>query len=222
MTRAGVTRKGDEGGAMSELEKLEAGLEYNLEDAEVAARKAEGVAACARPAAADQSDAVGYEATARSILAEAGPGLDIQPGFRCDWSENIHAGDNFTANYNVTIFDIAPVTIGDGCMFGPGVTISAVTHPVNAIRRRGRIAQAKPVTIGNDVWLGANVLVIGVTIGDNVVVSAGTVVTRDIPSDSLAMGVPARVVRRFGSHNRKGHVIATKDGTDKGEGAHHD
>ncbi len=204
MTRAGVTRKGDERGAMSEHEKLEARLEYSLEDAGVAARKAEGVAACARLAAADQSDAVGYEATARSILAEAGPGLDIQPGFRCDWSKNIHVGDNFTANYNVTILDIAPITIGDGCMVGPGVTISTVTHPIDATRCRDRIAQAKPVTIGNDVWLGANVLVMpGVTIGDNVVVSAGAVVTRGIPSDSLAMGVPARVVRRFGSHNRK-------------------
>ena len=105
---------------MSELEKLEAGLEYSLEDAEVATRKAEGVAACARLAAADQSDAEGYEATARSILAEAGPGLDIQPGFRCDWGKNIHVDDNFTANYNVTIFDIAPVTIGDGCDVWPG------------------------------------------------------------------------------------------------------
>ena len=179
-------------------------MEYSLEDAEVAARKAEGVAACARLAAADQSDAVGYEATARSILAEAGPGLDIQPGFRCDWGKNIHVGDNFTANYNVTILDIAPVTIGDGCMFGPGVTISAVTHPVNATRRRGRIAQAKPVTIGNDVWLGANVLVMpGVTIGDNVVVGAGAVVTHDIPSNSLAMGVPARVARRLDHRERE-------------------
>ena len=222
MTRAGVTRKGDEGGAMSEHEKLDAGLEYSFEDAGVAARKAEGVAACARRAAADQSDAVGYEATARSILAEAGPGLDIQPGFRCDWSKNIHVGDNFTANYNVTILDIAPITIGDGCMVGPGVTISTVTHPIDATRCRDRIAQAKPVTIGNDVWLGANILVMpGVTIGDNVVVSAGTVVTRDIPSDSLTMGVPARVARRFDSQSQ-GHVIATKDGTDKGEEAHHD
>ena len=202
--QAGVTRKSDEGGAMSELEKLEAGLEYSFEDAGVAARKAEGVAACTRLAAADQSDAVGYEATARSILAEAGPGLDIQPGFRYDWGKNIHVGDNFTANYNVTILDIAPVTIGDGCMFGPGVTISAVTHPVNAIRRRGRIAQAKPVTIGNDVWLGANVLVMpGVTIGDNVVVGAGAVVTHDIPSNSLAMGVPARVARRLDHRKRE-------------------
>ena len=189
---------------MSELEKLEAGLEYSFEDAGVAARKAEGVAACTRLAAADQRDAVGYEATARSILAEAGPGLDIQPGFRYDWGKNIHVGDNFTANYNVTILDIAPVTIGDGCMFGPGVTISAVTHPVNAIRRRGRIAQAKPVTIGNDVWLGANVLVMpGVTIGDNVVVGAGAVVTHDIPSNSLAMGVPARVARRLDHRKRE-------------------
>ena len=154
MIRAGVTRKGDEGGAMSELEKLEAGLEYSFEDAGVAARKAEGVAACTRLAAADQSDAVGYEATARSILAEAGPGLDIQPGFRYDWGKNIHVGDNFTANYNVTILDIAPITIGDGCMVGPGVTISTVTHPIDATRCRDRIAQAKPVTIGNDVWLG--------------------------------------------------------------------
>ncbi len=113
-------------------------------------------------------------------------------------------GDNFTANYNVTILDIAPITIGDGCMVGPGVTISAVTHPVDATRRRDRIAQAKPVTIGNDVWLGANVLVMPVvTIGDNVVVGAGAVVTHDIPSNSLAMGVPARVARRLDHRKRE-------------------
>ena len=89
-------------------------------------------------------------------------------------------------------------------MVGPGVTISTVTHPIDATRCRDRIAQAKPVTIGNDVWLGANVLVMpGVTIGDNVVVGAGAVVTHDIPSNSLAMDVPARVARRLDHRERE-------------------
>lgn len=180
----------------TEMEKLKAGLEYSYADPEVAARKREGVAACAHLAATDQNDLEAYEAAARAMLGHAGPGLDIQPGFHCDWGKNISVGANFTANYNVTILDIAPVTVGDNCMFGPGTMISAVTHPVDGARRRGRIAQAKPVTIGNDMWLAANVSVMpGITIGDNVVVGAGAVVTHDLPSNCVAMGVPARVVR---------------------------
>ena len=183
---------------MTELEKLEAGLEYSFADPEVAARKTLAVTACARLAATDQNDAKAYEAAARAIFAEAGVGLDIQPGFHCDYGKNIHIGDNFTANYNVTILDIARVDIGDNCMFGPGTMISTVTHPIDGARRRNRMASAKPVKFGNDVWLAANVSVMpGVTIGDNVVVGAGAVVTHDIPSNSLAMGVPARVVRKL-------------------------
>ncbi len=183
---------------MTELEKLEAGLEYSFADPEVAARKTRAVTACAKLATTDQNDAEAYEAAAREILGSAGVGLDIQPGFHCDWGLNIHVGDNFTANYNVTILDIAPVTVGDNCMFGPGTLITTVGHPVDGARRRNRIAWAKPVTIGNDVWLGGHVSVMpGVTIGNNVVVGAGSVVTKDLPDNCVAIGAPARVVKQL-------------------------
>lgn len=181
---------------MTELEKLEAGQLYHYDDPEVAARKRQGVAACARLAAADPNDVENYEKVARSIVGSAGKSLDIQPGFHCDWGKNIHVGDDFTANYNVTILDIASVTFGDRCMIGPGCVITAVTHPVNGKERAGRVAYAQPVTFGDDVWLGANVSIMpGITIGSNVVIGAGAVVTHDIPSNSVAVGVPARVIR---------------------------
>lgn len=183
---------------MTELEKLEAGLEYRYDDPEVAARKRFGVEACARLAAADPNDVEGYEAVARTVVGSAGAHLDIQPGFHCDYGKNIHVGDEFTANYNVTILDGAPVRIGNNCMLGPGTLISTVDHPVDGARRRGHVAFAKPVTLGNDVWLGGNVSVMpGVTIGDNVVVGAGAVVTHDVPSNCVVAGVAARVIRQL-------------------------
>jgi maltose O-acetyltransferase len=183
---------------MTELEKLEAGLEYHYDDPEVAARKTEAVAGCARLAAVDPLDNEARERVARELVGSAGVGLDIQPGFHCDYGKNIHVGDNFTANYNVTILDIAPVTFGDNCMVGPGTLIASVGHPVDGARRRGRVAFAKPVTFGNDVWIGGNASIMpGVTVGDNVVVAAGAVVTHDVPSNCVVAGVPARVIREL-------------------------
>ncbi|MGI6229828.1 MAG: sugar O-acetyltransferase [Tractidigestivibacter sp.] len=183
---------------MTELQKLEAGLEYHYDDPEVAARKTQAVTACARLAATDQNDAEAYEAAARAILGSAGTHLDIQPGFHCDYGKNIHVGDEFTANYNVTILDIAPVTIGDHCMLGPGTLITTVGHPVDGARRRGHVAFAKPVTLGDDVWVGGSASIMpGITIGSNVVVGAGAVVTHDVPSNCVVAGVPARVIRQL-------------------------
>lgn len=180
----------------SELERLEAGETYHYDAPEIAARKDRASAGCAKLNACDPLDAAGREAAARELLGPCGEGLDVQPGFHCDVGKNISCGDRCTFNFNVTILDGAPVTFGDNCMVGPGTLISTTGHPLSAAGRRKREAFSKPVTFGSDVWLGGNVTVLpGVTIGDNVVVGAGAVVTRDIPSNSLAMGVPARVVR---------------------------
>lgn len=183
---------------MTEIEKVDAGLEYRYDDPEVAKRKDTASLGCARLNACDPLDAEGREAAARELLGSAGEGLDIQPGFHCDYGKNIHVGKNFTANFNVTVLDGAPVTFGDYCMVGPGCIIATTGHPMVAEGRRERRATSKPITFGNDVWLGGNVTVTGgVTIGDNVVIGAGAVVTKDIPSDSLALGVPAKVVRKL-------------------------
>jgi maltose O-acetyltransferase len=112
--------------------------------------------------------------------------------------KNISIGDNFTGNFNLTILDVKEVYIGDNVMIGPNTLITTVGHPLTPKGRRDHLAQASEIHIGNDVWLGDNVTVLpGITIGDNVVVGAGAVVTKDIPDNSLALGVPARVVRKL-------------------------
>ena len=103
---------------------------------------------------------------------------------------------NFLANYHVTILDVAPVLMGSNVMIGPNTLISTVNHPMTPVGRRRHLGIAKPVRIGNDVWLGGNVTILpGVSIGNNVVVAAGAVVTKDVPDNTLVGGVPARKIR---------------------------
>ncbi|MGI6217002.1 MAG: sugar O-acetyltransferase [Coriobacteriales bacterium] len=181
---------------MTEVEKLDAGLEYNFDDPDVNARKLHAVEGCARMNSIPMTDEEEHEAAARDLFGSAGPELTVLPGFSCDNGRNIHVGRKFLANYNVTILDIAPVYIGDYVMIGPNTLITTVGHPLSPAKRRIHIGQASPVTIGNDVWIGGSCTILpGVTIGNNVVVGAGAVVTKDVPDNSLVLGVPARVVR---------------------------
>ena len=122
----------------------------------------------------------------------------IEKTFSCDNGKNIHIGDNFTGNFNLTILDVREVYIGDNVMIGPNTLITTVGHPLSPKGRRTQLAIAEPVTIKNDVWIGGNVTILpGVTIGENVVIGAGAVVTKDILDNSLALGVPAKVVRKL-------------------------
>lgn len=139
------------------------------------------------------------------ILAEFGEGGRIQGPIAFHYGTHTRIGKRFFANFNFTVQDDGEVTIGDDCNFGPNVTIVTPVHPMLANERRAMrtakgetklLCYAKPVHIGNDCWLGASVTVCpGVTIGDRCVIGAGSVVTRDIPSDSFAAGVPCRVIR---------------------------
>ena len=139
------------------------------------------------------------------IVGELGEGAFMQGPIYFHYGVHTKIGKRFFANYNFTVQDDAPVTIGDDCAFGPNVTIVTPVHPMLPNERRfmktaegdtKRLCYAKPVTIGHDCWFGANVIVCsGVTIGDNVVIGAGSVVTRDIPSNTFAAGNPCRVKR---------------------------
>ena len=130
----------------------------------------------------------------RSILHLGENGCIISP-FYCDYGYHIHIGDNFFANTNLVILDGADVTIGNNVFIAPGVGIYTAGHPLDVARRNQGLEYAYPITIGNNVWLGGNVVICpGVTIGDNSIIGAGAVVTHDIPADSIAVGNPCHVI----------------------------
>ncbi|KAJ1962321.1 hypothetical protein IWQ62_003569 [Dispira parvispora] len=132
----------------------------------------------------------------QQILGQCDSTTFIQPPFHCDFGYNIKVGRNFFSNAFNTILDCAPVIIGDNVWLGPQVHIYAVTHPLAAKSRSQYWIQAKPVTINDHVWVGGNsVIMPGVTIGEGAVVGAGSVVTKDVPPFTLALGNPARVVK---------------------------
>ena len=122
----------------------------------------------------------------------------INQPFRCDYGKHISIGRRFFANFNFTVLDEARVTIGDDCFIGPNVSIYTACHSTDPVERNSRREWAKPVNIGNNVWIGGSVTILpGVTIGDNVTIGAGSVVVSDIPSNSIAVGNPCRVVRQI-------------------------
>ncbi len=132
------------------------------------------------------------------MLGSVGENVWIGKTFSCDNGKNIFIGNNFTGNYNLTILDIKEVYIGDNVMIGPNTLITTVGHPLTPKGRRKHLAQASKIHIGDDVWIGGNVTVLpGVTIGNNVVIGAGAVVTKDILDNSLAVGVPAKVIKEL-------------------------
>ena len=181
---------------MTELEKLKAGLPYSFWDEEINGLKLHAVEGCKRLNEADQNDAEAVEAAIRDIFGTVGANPIVLPRFSCDNGKNIHVGDTFLANYNVTILDIAPVYIGHDVMIGPGTIITTVGHPLSPKGRREHLGVAKPVIIGSDVWIGGNCTILpGVTIGNNVVIAAGAVVSHDVPDNVVVGGVPARVIK---------------------------
>ena len=178
---------------MTELEKLDAGYYYDFWDAGVNGRKLRAIELCGKLNAMPMTDEAAREPLIRTLFAQVGCDPSVGTGFNCDFGLNIRVGDRFLTNYNVTILDIMPVTIGNDVMIGPGTLISTVNHPLSPKGRRQHLGIGKPVTIGNDVWIGGNVCILpGVNIGSNVVVAAGAVVTKDVPDNCVVGGVPAK------------------------------
>ncbi len=131
-----------------------------------------------------------------SIIGSIGSNFRINKPFRCDYGCNIHIGENFFSNFNLTVLDEAEVRIGDNVLIGPNVSILTACHPLEVGERNKWIEWAEPIVIGNNVWIGGNATILpGVTIGDNAVIGAGSVVTKDVPSDVVVGGNPARVIK---------------------------
>lgn len=140
----------------------------------------------------------------KKLLGKTGEEVWIEPPFHCDYGWNIEVGENFFANYGLTILDVGKVTIGDHVQFAPGVSIYTAGHPLHPISRNSGYEYGIPITIGNNVWIGGNVIILpGVTIGDNAVIGAGSVVTKDIPDNMIAVGNPCRVIREITDEDRK-------------------
>lgn len=150
----------------------------------------------------DRSDFDGIAELVKQLI-HCGENVFINPPFYCDYGFNIETGNNFFCNYGCTILDVAKVTIGNNCLFAPNVSIYTAGHPIHPAVRNTLYEYGIPVTIGNNVWIGGNVVICpGVTIGDNTVIGAGSVVTKDIPAWTVAAGNPCRVLREITEEDR--------------------
>ncbi len=134
----------------------------------------------------------------KTLIPNAGPGLWLQPPFYCDYGSNIIIGEKVFFNFNCVVLDVTYVKIGSRTLFGPNVQLYTATHPIDYQERSSGAEYAKPITIGEDVWVGGSAVICpGVSIGDRTIIGAGSVVTKDIPSDVLAAGNPCRVIRHL-------------------------
>lgn len=137
-------------------------------------------------------------AAIKSLFGQTGSKFFVETGFECSFGENISVGDDFYANRNVLICDEGPVTIGRHCKFGPGTTLLTPIHPIDPLERQTGVEKTGKITIGDNAWFGGNVTILpNVTLGNNVVVGAGSVVTKSFPDNVILVGNPARILRKI-------------------------
>ncbi|GMQ55645.1 sugar O-acetyltransferase [Vallitalea sediminicola] len=140
----------------------------------------------------------------KSILGKSGENVFIEQPFRCDYGKNIEVGENFFANYNCIMLDVGKIKIGKNVMFAPNVAVYTAGHPIHPDSRNSGYEYGIGVTIGDNVWIGGNVVINpGVNIGNNVVIGSGSVVTKDIPDNMIAVGNPCKVIREITESDRK-------------------
>jgi len=183
----------------TEREKMLAGELYNALDPELSRARDLVRDLCQTLNATREADRERRRELLKQIFGKGGETVTVQPPFFCDYGSNIELGERVFFNFNCIVLDVCKVTIGEYSQFGSGVQILTPLHPLDAGLRR-KEEYGAPVTIGSDVWVGSGALILpGVTIGSRTIIGAGSVVTRDIPDDVLAVGNPCRVIRSIGS-----------------------
>lgn len=180
----------------SEKDKMLAGELYDALDEQLSNERINARLLLKKLNDASANDNTTVSAILKELIPNAGKDLWIQPPFSCDYGYNIEAGEKVFFNFNCVVLDVMKVTIGSRTLFGPNVQIYTATHPMNFKERASGLEYAKPIVIGEDVWIGGSVVICpGVTIGNRSVIGAGSVVTRDIPGDVFAAGNPCKVIR---------------------------
>ncbi|MGS0685202.1 sugar O-acetyltransferase [Nakamurella sp. GG22] len=184
------------GDSRTNHERMLAGDLYISDDPNIASEQQRAVRLSAEYHAAYVRDSEHARPILVELLGALGDEAHIRPPLFVDYGTFITVGARTFVNYNLVALDVAPISIGDDCQIGPNVQLLTPTHPVEAQPRRDKLEAAKPISIGDNVWIGGGAIVLpGVTIGDNTVIGAGAVVSKDIPANVIAVGNPARVVR---------------------------
>ena len=187
---------------MNEKAKMLAGELYNPADSELAEMRLRARMLFEELNSVSQQDKPRRDRLIKLLFGSTGEQIQIESPFHCDYGENIHVGENFFANFGCVILDVAEVRFGNNCMLAPQVGIYTATHPLNPVERRSGREYAKPIAIGNDCWIGGMAVINpGVSLGNNVVVASGAVVTKSFGDNVVLAGNPARVIRTINSES---------------------
>lgn len=188
---------------MNEKEKMQNGLLYDGSKDGLAEDRAKTWKLIQKYNNWPVDDLNGLDNLAKAIIGKSKNKIRIKPPFFCDYGYNINVGENFFANYNLTILDTAPIYIGDNVKIGPNVNIFAAGHPIDPVFRATGLEFGQTIEIGSSVWIGGNTVINpGIKIGDNTVVGSGSVVTKDIPPNTVAAGNPCRVIRNINGNDK--------------------
>ena len=183
---------------MNNKEKMLRGYLYDATDLELYKLRLHAKDLCFKYNNTKPSDTKKRQKIIRKLFGKTGEIFNIESDFWCDYGYNIEVGNNFYVNHNCVMLDCNKIKFGDNVLIAPNCGFYTAGHPLDVEKRNKWIEYAYPITVGNNVWFGANSIILpNVTIGDNVVIGAGSVITKDIPSNTLAYGSPCKVVREI-------------------------
>ncbi|ANU12024.1 transferase [Planococcus antarcticus DSM 14505] len=182
----------------TEKEKMLAGEMYDPQDAELRQNRMNARRLSRLFNETTEMDGQDRADLLKKLFGTTGEIIHVEPTIRCDYGFNMHVGENFYANFDCVFLDICEIRIGDNCMIAPGVHIYTATHPLEPTARNSGKEFGKPITIGDNVWIGGRAIINpGITIGDNAIIAAGAVVTKNVSANSVVGGNPAKIIRHI-------------------------